>query len=188
MPRITPCILLCVLACSGGHGAASPRAAVPVVDFIQDFDRAEKSPTSGYALVLHTASTTPHPAISSPVPGRIVWQLRLPRRGVFHTLVALDGAASARVRVGLSDDRVYEERARARLTADRRDWTSLEVDLSPYAGWKWSLFYRPDRIAWRVVLSTDAIDGVPGRVVWGVPVITTDADGAREYARRVAVR
>jgi hypothetical protein len=122
------------------------------------------------------------------VPGRIVWQLRLPRRGVFHTLVALDGPASVRVRVGISDDRVYEERARARLTADRRDWTSLDVDLSPYAGWKWSLFYRPDRIAWRVVLSADAIDGVPGRVVWGVPVITTDADGAREYARRVAAR
>lgn len=179
---------MCVLTCSGCQGAASPPTAVPVVDFIQDFDRAEKSPPSGYSLVLHAASSAPHPAISGPVPGRIVWQLRLPRRGVFHTLVALDGAASARVRVGVSDNRVYEERARARLTADRREWTSLDVDLSRYAGWKWSLFYRPDRIAWRVVLSADAIDGVPGRVVWAVPVITTDHDGAREYARRVAGR
>jgi hypothetical protein len=118
----------------------------------------------------------------------MIWQLRLPRRGVFHTLVALEGGASARVRVGISDDRVYEERARARLTADRRDWTRLDVDLSPYAGWKWSLFYRPDWIAWRIVLSADALDRTPGRVVWGAPVITTDTDGAREYARRIAAR
>jgi hypothetical protein len=186
MPRYTPCILLCILACVDGCGPAPASAPVPVVDFIREFDRAETSPAGSYALVVHTPSQTPHPSISAPVPGRIIWQLPLPRRGVFHALVALEGSAGARLRVGVSDDRVYEELARVRLTADRRDWTSLDADLSSYAGWKWSLFYRPDRIAWRVVLSADAIDGVPSRVVWGMPLITTDVGAAHEYAKRRA--
>jgi hypothetical protein len=151
-----------------------------------DERHAETSPAGSTALVVHIASGTPHPSISAPVPGRIIWQQPLPRQGVFHSLVALDGSAGARLRIGVSDDRVYEERARVRLTADRRDWTTLDADLSSYAGWKWSLFYRPDRIAWRVVLSADTIDGVPSRVVWGTPVITTDSGSAREYAKRRA--
>ena len=124
MPRYTPCILLCVLACVGGCGRPPASASVPVVDFIKEFNRAETSPAGSTALVVHIASGTPHPSISAPVPGRIIWQQPLPRHGVFHALVALDGSAGARLRVGVSDDRVYEERARVRLTADRRDWTS----------------------------------------------------------------
>ncbi|HTL43787.1 MAG TPA: hypothetical protein VL262_05560, partial [Vicinamibacterales bacterium] len=58
------------------------------------------------------------------------------------------------------------------------------VDLSAYAGWKWSLFYHPDRIAWRLILSADAVDGVPGAGVWGAPRVMTTPDGEMEYRER----
>ena len=61
---------------------------------------------------------------------------------------------------------------------DRR-WVEVQSDLSAYAGWKWSLFYHPDRIMWHVVLAADAIDGVPARAAWGSPEIVTDTESPR---------
>ena len=58
------------------------------------------------------------------------------------------------------------------------------MDLSAYAGWKWSLFYRPDRTIWHLVLATDPVDGAPATLLWGTPEIVTDAASAREYAAR----
>jgi hypothetical protein len=57
----------------------------------------------------------------------------------------------------------------------------LRTDLSAYAGFKWSLFYRPDRTTWRLVLAADAVAGVPGRAVWGRPEIVADEASAKEY-------
>ncbi|MGH9371214.1 MAG: hypothetical protein ACRD15_06755, partial [Vicinamibacterales bacterium] len=56
--------------------------------------------------------------------------------------------------------------------------------LSAYAGFKWSLFYRPDRITWRVVLATDAVGSGSPRAIWGSPEIVTDHRSAREYVTR----
>jgi hypothetical protein len=68
-------------------------------------------------------------------------------------------------------------------------WVELGADLSAYAGVKWSLFYRPDRITWRVVLSADTVEGAPASAVLGSPEIVTDGAGAKEYiARRQALR
>jgi hypothetical protein len=53
-----------------------------------------------------------------------------------------------------------------------------------YAGWKWSLFYRPDRIVWRLVLAADAVDNAPPTVLWGEPQVETDMSSAREYIAR----
>ena len=90
----------------------------------------------------------------------------------------------ARLRVGISDDRTYEPLTQVVLSPDARGWTDLRADLSAYAGWKWSLFYRPDRIVWRLVLAADAIDTAPATVLWGEPQIETDTESAREYAAR----
>jgi hypothetical protein len=97
--------------------------------------------------------------------------------------VAAAGTAPSRVRIGVSDARIYEELAAATVT-DGGGWSTITADLSAYAGWKFSLFYRPDGQTWRVNLSTDAIGGIPGRVAWGEPEIVTDTADALEYARR----
>ena len=65
-------------------------------------------------------------------------------------------------------------------------WTDLRADLSAYAGWQWSIFYRPERRRWRLVLSTDAVSGVPGRGVWGGLRIDGDRAAAREHVERAA--
>jgi hypothetical protein len=91
-----------------------------------------------------------------------------------------------RLRVGVSDDRIYERLTDVVLTAGQRGWVDVRTDLSAYAGWKWSFFYHPERVMWRVVLAADAIDGIPATAVWGSPEIVTDRDGAKEYTVRRA--
>jgi hypothetical protein len=176
------CILLFALSFPGCR-APAPLTSIRVVDFIREFDRAEKRPPAGYTIGDHYAFDEHRPGILGPAPGRLIWVLPLPRRGLFQAAVAVDGASAVRFRIGVSDDRIYEELAGVTLDAGSR-WTDLRADLSAYAGWKWSLFYRPERIAWRVVLSADAVAGVPGRAVWGTPEIVTDTAAAREYAIR----
>jgi hypothetical protein len=181
MPRQIVCILLLLVGCRAG----ADRSSLSVVDFIKEFDRAEKRPPAAYALIDYSVGGTRHPSISAPAPGRIIWELPLPRRGVFHAAVTIDGTVPVRFRIGVSDDRIYEDLASTTISS-AASWTDLATDLSAYAGWKWSLFYRPERRRWRVVLSTDAVAGIAGRALWGQPLISTDAASAREYAARRA--
>lgn len=188
MARHTLCILLLgILLLAGGcRSAAGP--SIPVVDFIKEFDRAEQRPAAAYALTEFRAPGASHPSIAAPAPGRIIWEMSLPRRGTLHTAVAIDGGVPVRFRVGVSDDRIYEELAAVTVSTPGT-WTDLRADLSAYAGWKWSLFYRPERRRWRVVLSTDAVTAQPGRAIWGSPSISADTASAREYVdRRAAMR
>jgi hypothetical protein len=158
-------------------------------------DRADKRPAGGFSIAMPQVNGAPRPAIAAAVPSRLTLALPLPRRGVFHAFVALaDGppgatAAPVRLRVGVSDHRIYEGLTELILAPGARTWIDLRADLSAYAGWKWSLFYRPDRITWRIVLAADAMENVPARVLWGEPEIVTDSDSAREYfARRQRLR
>jgi hypothetical protein len=186
MPRYSVLILLLVIvsgASCGGSGTSGSPPSIPVVDFIKTFASAERRPADAYSLTDHSIQGENHPSIAAPAPGRIIWELRLPRRGVFHAVVAIEGTVPVRFRVGVSDDRIYEGLASTTVSSPSA-WTDLVADLSAYAGWKWSLFYRPDTRAWRVVLSTDAVTG-PGRAIWGAPSISTDTSGAREYASRL---
>jgi hypothetical protein len=185
MPRYSLVILLLFSVSWGAAcGTSVSSSSILVVDFIKTFASAEKRPAAAYSLTDHSIQGVNHPSIAAPAPGRIIWELRLPRRGVFHAAVAIEGTVPVRFRVGVSDDRIYEGLASTTVSSPAA-WTDLQADLSAYAGWKWSLFYRPETRAWRVVLSTDAIGG-PGRAIWGVPSISTDTSGAREYARRSA--
>ena len=147
------------------------------MDLIRDFDRADARPVSSF----HVESRD-RPVIVAPAPGRIVWEMPLPRRGRFHAYVSVAGTGSVRFRVGVSDARVYEPLAAA-VVAAPTGWTELTADLSAYAGFKWSLFYRPDRVSWRLNLSTDALAG-PATALWGAPEIDTDRSGAIEYRAR----
>jgi hypothetical protein len=165
--------------------------AVSVVDLIREFDRAEKRPPAGFQIALYSAGGIAYPAILAPVPSRLTCALPLPRRGMFHAYVALAdpppgaSASPARIRIGISDDRVYEGLTEAILTPGARRWIDIRADLSGYAGWKWSLFYRPDQVTtWRLVLAADSMGGAPATAVWGLPEVLTDTQSAREYAAR----
>jgi hypothetical protein len=162
--------------------ASPPPESIAVVDFIRELDRAERRPAS-YAAATAMAGGVPLPAITGPAPGRLTWTLAMPRRGQFRAHVAAFGAP-VHVRIGVSDDRVYERVAEAALQPGAA-WTPVGADLSAYAGWKFSLFYRPEGRKWRIVLSADAPAG-PAGVAWGMPEIVTSGKNALEYAARRA--
>jgi hypothetical protein len=106
-------------------------------------------------------------------PARVTWTGRLPERAWIETAVMLTDGAGATARIGISDNRLYEGLARIELKppADgNAAWQQpLRVDLGKYAGWQWSLFYRPSSIEWRLVFAADATPG--GTIAWARPVI-----------------
>ncbi len=176
-------VLLLAPAAGACRPSASPEA-VPVVDFIKEFHRAEARPDGAFAIAAHLAGATARPAITGPAPSRIIWVLPVPRHSRFRAEVAAS-EAPVRVRMGVSDARIYEQLAEVTVHPDA-GWTTLEADLSSYAGWKFSLFYRPDSRQWRLNLSMDASSGTPGRIAIGSPVIVASRDDALEFTRRRA--
>src|SRR5687768_2855567 len=136
-PRYIHC-LLCLLLAAACRSAA-PAPSVASVDFIAEFERAEKRPPSAYRIADYRIGDTAHPSILAPVPGRLIWQLRLPQRASLHAIVALadppNGAAPAAVqlRIGISDERTYEALHAVTLEPGERQWRDVRVDLSAYA-------------------------------------------------------
>jgi hypothetical protein len=154
------------------------------------FDRAEKRPRPGFDLSSHELAGVSRAAILAPVPSRVIWSLPLPHRGRFRAYVAAvpgqstPPAGPVRVRVGISDNRIYEGLGEAVLATAEPRWVEISADLSAHAGWQWSLFYHPDRITWRIVLAADPMSDTPPQVLWGSPQILTDTDSALEYTAR----
>jgi len=177
--------LLLLAGCSGSVGSVPVR----VIDLLNEFDRAERRPVPGAEAPAFEIAGVARPAIVMPVPSRVTWSVPLPRRGLLRTSAALVPAASGatpppvRFRIGISDHRIYEGLSE-KVVTDRDGWVEFSVDLSAYAGWKWSLFYRPDRVTWNLVLAADAGGEGAATVVWAGPEIVTDAAAAREYAAR----
>jgi hypothetical protein len=180
MPRHIICILLLLAAACRTPPSAPP---MRIIDLIGELNRAEMRPADTFTLSDRSGVR----AMTGPAPSRVIWTLPLPRRAVFRAMASVDGGAAARFRVGVSDDRIYEGLAAVQLVPGS-GWTPIEADLSAYAGWKWSLFYQPEHRSWRLVLSADAVGGTPATAVWGNPEIVSDADAAREYARRTRRR
>jgi len=184
--------MLCVAGLISIAGCERSAGTVPVrvIDLIEEFERAEQRPPRGHRIPAHTAGNVTRPAIVMPVPSRVTWRLPLPRNGSLRTFVAVDDAApgvsrgAVRFRMGIADDRIYEGLTALTVTPEQRGWIGFEADLSAYAGRKWSLFYRPDRIIWNVVLAADPGGAGGAMAVWGAPEIVTDARAAREYAAR----
>lgn len=181
--------ILCILglALAAGCRPRSDAAPVPVVHLLRELDAAERRPPSGFLVTAHEKDGGARPAVVVPVPSRLTLPLPLPRRGVLRTALAVqsdDPAGAVRFRVGVSDHRVYENLDDIVVTADRPGWMELRTDLSAYAGFKWSLFYRPDAVTWRVVLAADTLGGPPVRGVWAAPEIVTDRAAAVEYVER----
>jgi hypothetical protein len=95
-------------------------------------------------------------------PARVTWSERLgahARLRAAAVLVQGDGPeAGVTLRIGVSDDRVYDVLFSRRFDAagGADAWTPIDVDLSDYGGWQWSVFYRPWETAWRINVSVDA--------------------------------
>jgi predicted component of type VI protein secretion system len=182
------CLLAAIVL--AGCPSSTPSTPVRAVDLIRELDRGEKRPPRGFAIAEHQLDGVVLPVIAAVVPSRLTLPLPLPRHGVLRAMVALSDpapgvrAAAVRLRVGVSDHRIYEGITEVILRPGERTWMDIRADLSAYAGWKWSLFYRPDRTTWRVVLAADATDNVPATVFWGMPEIVTDTTSARDYAAR----
>ena len=177
--------IVVVMLCGGcGHVDKTP---VPVVNLIREVDHADKRPANGFEIATRTIDGQIRPSIVVPVPSRLTIPLPIPRHGVLRTFASIDptsAAAPVRLRVGVSDDRIYELLADVDLSPGDRHWISVRADLSAYAGWKWSFFYHPERIVWHIVLGADALGGTPTRAIWGSPEIVTDHEAAKEYAAR----
>jgi hypothetical protein len=176
--------------------SCAPRDRTPlrIVDLIRELPAAEARPSrAAFEVIDYPGPERAYPAIRTLAPSRLVYTLPMPHRGVLTARILIDAseggppAQPLRFRIGISDDRVYETLSEVLLTPGvQKDWTELRVDLSEYAGWKWSVFYRPDRVRWRLVLGTDAATGIPARGVWGLPAIESDRAAAREYVERAA--
>jgi hypothetical protein len=113
------------------------------------------------------------PALLVASPARLTWAVRFPAHAELDASVALvsaegtapPSAANVTVRVGISDARAYEELFRLSLTPGPAvAWQPVRVDLGAYSGWKWSLFYRPSRITWQLIVAADPTPA--GSVAW----------------------
>lgn len=184
MHRHALSIVLVILCGACRHVENAP---VAVVNVIREIDRAEKRPPAGFEIVTREIDGNARPSIVVPVPSRLTIPLPLPRHGRLSAFAAIDPDSPqvpVRMRIGISDDRVYEGLTATSLLPGEHRWVALGTDLSAYAGWKWSLFYRPERVMWRLVLAADAIGGAPTRALWGSPEIVTDPRSAKEYSVR----
>ena len=175
-----------VLVSGAACGADAPEAQLLVVDLIGKFRLAETRPAgAAFGLAQHTLGGHVRATLEVPVPSRIIWTIPVPRRGTLvltPALAASTSSARVRFRAGVSDHRIYEGLAETTVSAaDGGVGPKWQIDLSSYAGFKWSLFYQPDRRVWRVVLNTEPADGAPTRALWVEPAIYTDVPAARHY-------
>ena len=108
---------------------------------------------------------------------RMTWTLRIPPHASFRTWIGVlpvsGPPTTALFRIGVADDRVYEELLMRRVNpveeAGDRSWMPIDVDLRRYGGFQWSLFYRPGDHAWKVILNVSTTG--PGMAVWAEPTI-----------------
>jgi hypothetical protein len=184
MKRRVLSIVVVILCAACGRVEHAP---VTAVNLIREVDHAEKRPPDGFEITTREIDGHVRASIVVPVPSRLTIPLPLPRRGVLRAFASVDPdspAAAVRLRVGVSDHRIYERLTDVDLVPGHQHWIPVRTDLSAYAGWKWSLFYHPERVVWHVVLAADAIGGAPTRAIWGSPEIVTDSEAAKEYTAR----
>jgi len=173
--KVFPAILF---ACAGAACTATPDAEVILEarDLIARLSDAERRAAGPLDEWVRAGAAGPSDdrrvALLTTAPARVIWTGRLPERAWIETAVLLADGAGATARIGISDLRLYEGLARIELGpagGSEPAWQPVHVDLGQYAGWQWSLFYRPSSIEWRLVFSADATPG--GTIAWARPVI-----------------
>ena len=165
-----------------GVSCRTPDNSGPVstIELARTLDAAELQPSAAaFSRRLVVLGGRDSVAIVAPAASRVTWSLRLPPRVGFAAQVAAirncaDDTASVRLSVGISDERTYEELWRAVIPASdpaSTRWTPIGIDLSDYGGTKLSVFYRPDRITWRLIANARPAgsSACVAQVLWGAP-------------------
>jgi hypothetical protein len=120
-----------------------------------------------------TVGGSARPALIMVAPARVTWPVRLPaQQAVLHTAVALlpsgDADAGVVVSVGISNNRFFDDLIRVPLKpaapGAAAAWRPLDIDLSAYTGWRFSLFNQPYRTTWKLILNAGALPR--GTVAW----------------------
>lgn len=187
--RASAVALACALGLASGCDKPAASPPIRVIDLIERFEQAERRPADGaFTIADHTCGGSTRTSLAVPPSSRLTWTIRLPASGTLDTAAAVAGdpGSAATFRVGISDDRIYEPLLvrSVRVEDCEPGWVPLQVDLSAYAGRKWSVFYRPDRTAWRVIFSVNQEAGSPQRVLWALPGVDTDRASARAFIDR----
>ena len=184
MSRTLLAVLFAASACA--PSASGPQ--VTAIDLLKSAGPAEKRPAGARFEVVERACGGGHIAgLAAPAPSRITYPLNFPVRARLVTVPSLDGPAdaSAEFRIGISDRRTYETLLTRTITGGTCVPESpMVVDLSGYAGWQWSLFYRPDERTWDLILGVSVSGGVPAGATWGVPRIEADSRAVRSFSDR----
>jgi hypothetical protein len=165
-----PVFVLASAAC----GAPKDVAPLPI-DLVRELPHAliQAAPAApGARQDFAPAEDGPVPALFMTAPARVTWTLQFPETAEVVARVALvDGGAAGQgvtVRLGISDNRAYHELLREHLPAGAPgsppSWRTIRGDLSEFSGWKWSLFYHPSRMTWRLIANADATPG--GTAAW----------------------
>jgi hypothetical protein len=167
-------MLLGALACIVAGCGASP----PSIDLVAVLPAAERRALGPADVAIRATMVSRdganRPALVTDAPARVIFAVNMPARARFRSAVALQSAAGTgvTVRMGIADARAYDELLRVGVQPAPTGvdpWTPIDVDLGAYSGWQWSIFYRPARITWKLVLNADATPG--GSVVWLNPIV-----------------
>ena len=155
-----------------GVRRATDQTIVPPIDLLAVLDQTERRPIGAtFDVTSVTLRGESHRAIAPPGGSRITWEIRLQERAVLQVFVGLKEEAwstegdGVLFRIGIGEGRIpYEELVNRVVnpfgrTEDRR-WIPLTVDLGPYSGFRWSLFYHPGRLLWHLVFATNV--SLPG--------------------------
>ena len=169
--RTVPLVALALLACR-----CAGRSPVAFVDLIDTLPAAERRAALPVDTAIRVDIVGPagdiRPSIVTQAPARVIWSTRLPWRARLETAVILaDDGYGATARIGISDDRRYEELVNIALdgAARPRTWRTVTIDLGAYSSWQWSLFYRPWERTWRLVFNADGPGGA--HVAWARPMV-----------------
>jgi len=149
----------------GAAGCAPDRVATPMpIDLLRELPRAARAPAADADRLISIAFVdrdgASKPALVMRPTSRVIWQIQMADVAELRTdigrLPGGDPNARLSARIGVSDERLYEDYYREQLelpAAGSPVWQLLVIDLSLYSGRKWSLFYRPARRAWSLVLN-----------------------------------
>lgn len=165
-----------------------PEPRIRAVDLLKQLGHAEKRPVNGtFELVDQGCGGVRRPSLAVPASSRLTWSTKFPDGAVFTSGAAVVGppGASAVFRVGVSDDRIYEQLETRTVTADDcgRAWTAIVVNLQQYTGWRFSLFYQPRGRTWHLVLGVNAGSVAPTRAYWGMPQVEAELDAVKRFYR-----
>jgi hypothetical protein len=175
-------VVLLASAVSSCRRDAHVPCCVDVLDLIPFASvRPVVHPPDAVRVAAVTVGGSEQRALSVIVPSRVSIRAQVPAHAVLSTAWAVSAPADREAgtgvafSIGISDGRTYETlMERTILASDQASWQPVHVDLRRYAGWQWSLFYRPSAIAWEIVFNSYPA-GPPreqGRAFWAVPAIT----------------